>query len=236
MFKWIIGASMLLSITACTTQQITQDNTHPELPALTLKELIPVTKPATAKARALEASRIKKDLTRFKDQPSAAAYYVTQAKRTFNENKIDSATYLFGKAWQLDSLNTDVYWGFGLVYGKQKKFDKALFILYHALEKDAANPHLLKAIATSHLGRYYKQKDVSDLVESKKLLEKAQQLKPDEADTYYKLAINNYYLSNYRDAWKYLHQSIKQDKKMADKVFISALLEKQKDPMHIYRQ
>jgi tetratricopeptide (TPR) repeat protein len=197
---------------------------------MTMADVVPVPKPATLEARQQQQRFLVNNTKRFKSRKKASVYYVAQAKRNYNEQKLDSAAYLFGRAWLLDSTNYAILWGYGLVYGQQKQYDKALFVLYKALEKDKENARLLTDVATSHLGRFYKESNPADLLQSKKLLEKAVKYSPDTADIYYKLAINSYYLQEYSKAWSYLHRSLSKDQGKADKTFIAALLEKQQDP------
>ncbi|WP_439883094.1 tetratricopeptide repeat protein [Pontibacter sp. MBLB2868] len=235
MRNWIVAVGMLVGISACNSQNAITENHHsPEKPILTLADVVPVKQPKTKEQKARQQKFIKEDTKRFKNRKLAGEYYVLQAQRNFNANKIDSAAFLFGRAWLMDSTNNDVFWGYGKVYGQQKKYDKALFILYRALEKDDKNPRLLTDVATSHLNRFYETSSPEDLMQSKKLLEKALKLSSDKADAYYKLAITSYYLSDYGQAWNYLHKSVQKQKDIADKTFIAALLDKQRDPQGVY--
>lgn len=238
MQKWIVAVGvMAIGLSACNTQNTALENQiSPEKPTLTLDDVIPERMPATPDIKQQQLEFLRKNEDRFRSRQMAAAYYVAEAKRTFNEEKLDSASYLFGRAWLMDSTNNEVYWGYGLVYGQQKEYDKALFILYKALEADKENPRLLTDVATSHLGRFYELSNLEDLQQSKKLLEEVVKLQPDRAEAYYKLAVNCYYLRDFQQAWTYLHQSLEQDKAIADKIFISALLEKQNDPEGVYVQ
>lgn len=231
----VVAVCLALGISACNTQNaINESNYTPAYPTLSIADLVPVMEPETAEAKAKQEEFLQDNMTRFKSRGLASEYYVLQAKRAFNEEKLDSASYLFGRAYLMDSTNNDIYWGYGMVYGREQKYEEALFLLYRALEKDQENPRLLNDVATSHLSRFYLSTDPGDLMQSKKLLEQAVRLSPDEADAYYKLAINCYYLQEYRNAWSYLHQSVKKDKEIADKAFIAALLEKEQDPQGLY--
>lgn len=231
----VVAVGLVISLSACNTQNaITERNYSPAHTTLTMADVVPVMEPETTETKAKQAKFLKENTKRFKSRAMAGAYYVLQARRAFNEEKLDSASFLFGRAYLMDSTNNDIYWGYGLVYGREQKYDEALFLLYHALEQDKENPRLLNDIATSHLSRFYVNAAPGDLVQSKKLLEQAVQLSPDEADAYYKLAINCYYLREYGDAWNYLHQSVRRDKQIADKAFIAALLEKEQDPQGLY--
>ncbi|MBF9255597.1 hypothetical protein I2I11_20025 [Pontibacter sp. 172403-2] len=236
MRNWIAAAGILcIGLSGCNTlENIVENMQVPEKPVLTLADVVPVMQPRTPAEKAKQDQLLQEDTTRFKSRKLASEYYVTQARRTFEEQKTDSAQWLLGRAWLMDSTNNDVYQAYGRIYGEQKQYDKALFILYHALEADPQNPQLLTDIATSYLGRFYATSNPDDLRQSRKLLEQALVLSPDEADINYKLAINSYYMQEYGKAWDYLHKSLRQDKEIAGKSFISALLEKQQDPMGIY--
>ncbi|GAB3814902.1 hypothetical protein [Pontibacter rugosus] len=225
----------MAGLSACSTQNSVLETQEIQEQELTLKDVIPAMAPKTAEAKAKQQKFLKTNTNRFKSRALGSAYYVLQAQRNFNDNKLDSATIHFNRAWLMDSTNNDVYWGYGLVYGRQEQHDKALFILYKALEKDQANARLLTDVATAHLARYYQNSNPKDLQQSEKLLVQALEHDPAQAaDTFYKLAVNNYYQRNYRKAWEYLHESIKQDKEKEDDAFIAVLLEKEQDPQGIY--
>lgn len=231
----VMVVGLALGLSACNTQNaITESNYSPLHSTITMADVVPVMEPETAEAKANQEKFLQENVDRFKSRELAGEYYVLQAQRAFNEEKLDSASYLFGRAYLMDSTNNDIYWGYGMVYGREQKYDEALFLLYRALEKDRGNPRLLNDVATSHLSRFYVHADPDDLIQSRKLLEQAVQLSPDEASAYYKLAINCYYLREYGSAWSYLHKSIRRDKEIADKAFIAALLEKQQDPQGLY--
>ncbi len=222
-------------MSGCSTQSAATENQ--ELPPypLTMQDVVPAMAPKTNEAKARQQKFLKDNVKRFKSRKLGSAYYVLQAQRNFNENKLDSATILFNQAWLMDSTNNDVYWGYGLVYGRQEQHNKALYILYRALANDKKNPRLLTDVATAHLARYYMSSEPTDLQQSEKLLKQALNLDPKQAaDTYYKLAVNNYYQGNYATAWKYLHASIKEDKAKEDKQFIAVLLQKEQDPKGVY--
>lgn len=238
MRNWIVALGLLAAGTsACNTLSAitkTKKEETVQVSALSMADVVPVKKPKTAAQKSAQQKFIKSSTKRFKSKTVASKYYVWQAQRNFNQHKLDSATYLFGRAWLLDSTNNDILWGFGKIYGEQKAHDKALFILYRALDKDKNNPQLLTDIATSHMNRFYTTSNPEDLVQSKKLLQQAVKLAPKQPATYYKLAINSYYLKEYDLAWKYLHLSTASKKAKADKNFVLALLDKQKDPKGVY--
>ncbi|GAB3531219.1 hypothetical protein GCM10027443_13070 [Pontibacter brevis] len=232
----VVAVGLVLGLSACNTQSaLTESNFGPSYPTLSMADVVPVVEAETEEEKAKQEKFLQNNMKRFKSRELASAYYVLQAKRAFNEEELDSASYFFGRAYLMDSTNNDIYWGYGMVYGREQKYDEALFLLYRALENDKENPRLLNDVATSHLSRFYVNTNPEDLMQSKKLLEQAAQLAPNEADTYYKLAINCYYLREYGNAWSYLHKSVRRDKEIADKAFITALLEKEQDPQGLYK-
>ncbi|WP_018477872.1 tetratricopeptide repeat protein [Pontibacter roseus] len=234
---WILAVGFVAAgLGACNSQSALTENKQKPKQNFTVSDVVTVSKPRTTQEKQQRQKLLQRDVKRFKSRKLAATYYVMEAKRTFNEEKLDSASYLFGRAWLLDSTNQDVYWGYGLVYGQQKEFDKALFILYKALDSDNDNPRLLTDVATTHLGRFYEESNPEDLLQSRKLLQKAASYSPDKADIYYKLAINSYYLREYGSAWRYLHKSLSKDESLAEPTFIAALLEKQQDPQGKYQR
>ncbi|MCX2739397.1 tetratricopeptide repeat protein [Pontibacter anaerobius] len=236
MRQWIAAAGMIaISMSGCNMQNALTENQQPQRVKLTMQEVIPPMAPATPEAVAEQNKFLEQNVSRFKSRKLASAYYVQQAKRTFNERKPDSAMVYFNRAWLMDRSNNEIYWGYGLVYGHKAQYDKALYILYRALDKDKENTRLLTDVATTHLARYYQQSNPNDLHQSKKLLERALKLNSDNAaDTFYKLAVNSYYLLEFGQAWDYLHQSIRQDRGKEDKTFIAALLQHERDPQGVY--
>ncbi|QCR21873.1 hypothetical protein [Pontibacter sp. SGAir0037] len=240
MIKKLLVASMAIAgFSACNTQNAITEHTaqaaaNTDKPALSLQDIIPAQQATTPEEKQKQQEFVTRHLDRFKSRRMAGAFYVAEAQRTFNEGKTDSTDILLNRAWLMDSTNHDIFWVYGLTYGQQKEYDKAIYALYYALEFDKENPRLLTDIATSYLGRFYEESNLDDLHQSRKLLEEAARLDKDNPSIFYKLAVNSYYLKEYSKAWEYLHQSIKQDKKQEDKTFISALLEKQQDPEGIY--
>jgi tetratricopeptide (TPR) repeat protein len=231
----IVAVCLALGISACNTQNAVKENSStPEKQLLTMADVIPVKQPKSQQQKVSQQKFLKENTKRFKSKTLAGKYYVIQAQRAFNEQKLDSAMLLFGRAWLMDSTNNDILWGYGKIYGEKKMYDKAIFVLYRALDKDKNNPRLLTDVATSHLNRFYETSDPADLMQSKKLLKEAIVLKPNQTEAYYKLAINSYYLKEYDLAWDYLHKSITNTKAVTDKTFVAALLDKQKDPKGIY--
>lgn len=230
-----MAVGLALGLSACNTQNaITEHQQMPPEPVLTLADVVPVIQPTTPTAKAKQDEFLQENVTRFRSRELASAYYVLQAQRAFREEKLDSAAFFSGRAYLMDSTNNDIFRAYGMIYGQQQAYDKALFVLYYALANDKDNPLLLNDIATSHLSRFYVTSNPEDLLQSRKLLEKAAQLSPNEADVYYKLAINSYYLQEYAAAWDYLHKSLRRNKQIADRAFISALLQKQQDPQGEY--
>jgi tetratricopeptide (TPR) repeat protein len=238
MRNYIIAFGVLItgSLAACTSQNAITENKQSPKPNLSLNDVVPVRNVASPEEKQSQKKFVTQQTKRFKNRKAGSAYYAHVAKRQFNDAKLDSASISFGRAWLLDSTNNDVYWGYGLVYGQQKDYDKALYSLYHALDSDQHNARLLTDLATTHLNRFYATSSPDDLLQSRKLLELAVRYAPNKAEASYKLAVSYYYLQEYAKAWESLHRSISKDKTVADNTFIAALLEKQPDPAGKYQR
>ncbi|TPE45850.1 tetratricopeptide repeat protein [Pontibacter mangrovi] len=237
MRQWIAAAGLALTagLSSCNMQNTLTRQPQTVRPRLTMQEVIPPMAPATKAQEDSQNKFLKDNVSRFRSRKLASQYYVLQAKRTFNQNQPDSAMIFLNRAWLMDRSNNEIYWGYGLAYGQMQEYDKALYLLYRTLDQDKENPRLLTDIATTHLARFYSQSNPTDLQQSRKLLKRALAQNPkNTADTYYKLAINSYYLLDFGQAWHYLHQSIKLDKSKENKKFIAALLQKEQDPAGVY--
>jgi hypothetical protein len=83
---------------------------------------------------------------------SASRYYVGVAWQYLYRNDISTAMKRFNQAWLLDSLNSDVYWGFGATIGyRNGDVDSALsFLTYAAALKNEPNERLSSNIAFAY--------------------------------------------------------------------------------------
>ena len=81
------------------------------------------------------------DLT-FENRKKAAIHHIDLAWGYFYANHLDSSMMRFNQAWLLDSLNSDVYWGYGNLLGRQQKFEESLDYFDKSLEINPNNSNI----------------------------------------------------------------------------------------------
>lgn len=95
----------------------------------------------------------------FKKRHEASAYYSSRGWDYFYKNDMEAAMKRFNQAWLLDSLNYQAYWGFGNIYGSNKKYLESLEYFKKAEALNDKNPALLESIFTSYLNIFNETKD-----------------------------------------------------------------------------
>ncbi len=147
----------------------------------------------------------------FKDRREAAKFYIDRGWGYFYENELDTAMMRFNQAWLLDSLNADVYWGFGNIVGlRDKKFQESLTYFRKSLKMNPNNPRVWESAATSYGQLFFETKDASLLNQSIGHLKTAVALEP-SARTYAQLTAAYSYFVQKDSARKYLKITDKLD-------------------------
>ena len=146
----------------------------------------------------------------FTDRKKASSYYSEKAWTYYYANKQDTAMRRFNQAWLLDSLNADVYWGFGNLIGIQKKYKESLILFNRSLRLNASNSRVWESTATSYVQLFFQTKDVSFLNKSIDFLKGAVRLDPKSTRLYGELTTTYSYFNQKDSARKYL--------KIADKL------------------
>lgn len=97
----------------------------------------------------------------FKDRREGAKFYVNRAWEYFYKNEFDTALMRFNQAWLHDSLNADIYWGFGNVLGlRDKKFKESLTYFDKSLKLNPNNPRVWESASTSYGQLFFETKDI----------------------------------------------------------------------------
>ena len=68
---------------------------------------------------------------------------------------IKTAMYRFNQAYLLDSLNTDIFWGYGAVFMTLGDYEQAKDQYQQGLAANPQNPHLLTDFGTWFMAQYY---------------------------------------------------------------------------------
>ncbi len=131
----------------------------------------------------------------------------------FYEKKLDVAMKRFNQAWLLDSLNADVYWGFGNLVGMQGKFMESISLFEKSLKLNPNNAKVLLSASISYGNAFYQSKDVKYLNTSIELLKRAVVVEPKNPQLYAQLAASYTYFTQRDSALKYLKIAEKLDPK-----------------------
>ncbi len=75
-------------------------------------------------------------------------------------NEVKIAMYRFNQAYLLDSLNSDIYWGFAAVYMTIGAADRAKLKYEEGLKMNPQNTHLLTDYGTYYMSLYFESKNM----------------------------------------------------------------------------
>ncbi len=126
----------------------------------------------------------------------------------YNED-FKTAMYRFNQAYLLDSLNTDIYWGFGGVYMSLQKYEQAKEQYLEGLAINPNNKHLL-----TDLGAYYsvqcqilyptdEKQAVANLDSAIIYMTKSYAIDAKDPNTTYKLSVCYLLKNDCDNAWRY---------------------------------
>jgi tetratricopeptide (TPR) repeat protein len=150
----------------------------------------------------------------FENRQVAAKYYIDRAWNYFYENKLDTSIMRFNQAWLLDSLNSDIFWGFGNILGRQKKYKESTEFFEISIKMNPNNETVYECAATSYGNLFYQTKDKKALDKSIECLKKALFLDSKNARVLGQLAASYSYFVKKDSALKYLKLTDEIDPKM----------------------
>lgn len=87
---------------------------------------------------------------KFKDRKTASLSYAQLGWDYFYKNELETSMKRFNQAWLLDSLNADVYWGFGNLLGRQNQFQASVPYFEKSLKLKPNNSKVYESLATSY--------------------------------------------------------------------------------------
>lgn len=129
----------------------------------------------------------------FKDKKEASDHYVQRAWELLKRNELDSAMFKLNQAWLLDSINADVFLGFGSILGKQQKFNESIPLLERSAFLNPDNPKTWDNLATSYCNLYAQAPNPELLTKAISSLKKALSLDPVSTHALTQLALSYYY-------------------------------------------
>jgi tetratricopeptide (TPR) repeat protein len=86
----------------------------------------------------------------FKDRKTASLSYVKLGWNYFYKNDLKTSMMRFNQAWLLDSLNADIYWGFGNLLGKNNQAEASLPFFEKSLKLKPNNAKVYESRAASY--------------------------------------------------------------------------------------
>lgn len=127
-------------------------------------------------------------------------------------NDFETAMKRFNQAWLLDSLNANIYWGYGNILGlRDKKFKKSLAYLEKSLKMNPDNPRVWESAANTYGQLFYETKDVDLLNKTIDYLKISSRVEPNNARVYGQLTASYSYFMQKDSARKYLQITDKLD-------------------------
>jgi len=140
----LLTVSALFTLTACGQQKMKSDEWDKQ--AKTDIRLLPKygNKPKTKEQKKADQEYIDTQIELFKDRTAASNDVISSG---FNyllyRGDAKTAMYRFNQAYLLDSLNSDIYWGYAAVYMTLGKYEKARQQYDEGLSINPNNTHLL---------------------------------------------------------------------------------------------
>ncbi|WP_230383828.1 tetratricopeptide repeat protein [Pedobacter endophyticus] len=151
--------------------------------------------------------------SKFKDRKTAALSSVQSGWNYFYKNDLETSMKRFNQAWLLDSLNADVYWGFGNLLGRKNQFEASIPYFEKSLKLSPNNPKVHESMATSYGQLFVATKKTTNLNKAIESLKKANSLDKNNARILAQLTTAYFYFNQKDSANKYLNLTDKIDPK-----------------------
>jgi len=155
---------------------------------------------------------LKQSDKQFKNRKDAAKFHVEKGWEYFYKNQFETSMMRFNQAWLLDSLNADIYWGYGNILGlSNRNFKESLVYLEKSLKMNPNNTRVWESASTSYGQLFYETKDINLLNTSIDYLKTSIKLEPNNARAYGQLTASYSYYMQKDSARKYLEITDKLD-------------------------
>lgn len=147
----------------------------------------------------------------FKNRQQASRVYTKKAWGYFYKNDFDTAMKRFNQSWLLDSLNEEIYWGFGNILGMQMKPEESLTYFDKSIKINPNNSNVWLGLGISHGQIFSKTENQDHLEKAIEYLKKSIQLDSKNALAYSQLTASYSYFMEKDSALKYLELTDKLD-------------------------
>ncbi len=137
---------------------------------------------------------------------AASEHLVKLGFEYLNNGDRRTAMFRFNQAWLVDSTNSNVFWGFGAVFGTLNAYQEAIDQFSRGLQLNPNNADILTDLGTIYLLKYYNTDKKKELGPGLDYLLKAYSIKPRNVNTVYKLSVFYFQLKKCDLAWKYYYE------------------------------
>jgi tetratricopeptide (TPR) repeat protein len=218
MRKQIMLSFFFFLFTACTSAQDCKDGLN----------LIPMYGNIPKCEQQIESDKafIAEADAKFKDRRTAALSYVDLGWNYFYKNDLETSMKRFNQAWLLDSLNADVYWGFGNLLGRNNEFEASIPFFEKSIKLKADNAKVYESLATSYGQLFVSTQKTATLNKVVESLKKANSLDRNNPRILSQLTAAYAYFLQKDSANKYLKLSDKIDPKAVNPAVRSLLEQK----------
>ena len=151
--------------------------------------------------------------SQFPNRKTASIALVDKAWGHFYKGDLETSMKRFNQAWLLDSLNADVYWGFGNLLGKKGEFKTSISYFEKSLKIDPNNAKVYEGIATSYGQLFFETKERGLLDKSITALYRANGIDKNNPRILSQLTAAYSYFMQKDSAYKYLKLTDKIDPK-----------------------
>ncbi len=149
-------------------------------------------------------------LDQFKgDKTAASNHMIGLGFNYYYRGDLKTAMYRFNQAYLLDSLNTDIYWGYGAIYMVLGEYEKAKEQYGEGLKQNPRNSRLLTDLATYFMAQYYGLEPLDKKMANVHLdsaisyLHQSYAIDQENQNTVYKLSICYWNKNDCDNAWKF---------------------------------
>ena len=146
------------------------------------------------------------------DRTAASNHLINLGFNYLYRGDLKTAMYRFNQAYLLDTLNAEIYWGYGAVYMTLGDYEKAKQQYEEGLSKSSENTHLLTDFGTYYMAQYYGLQPIDEknaminLESAISYMTKSYSIDNKDQNTTYKLSICYWLKGDCDNAWKYYNE------------------------------
>jgi Tfp pilus assembly protein PilF len=135
---------------------------------------------------------------------AAAEHMVMRGWQYLRSNHLDTSMMRFNQAWLLDSLNSEIYWGFADNLGMQGKYKESLPFFERSLKMNPNNARIWQDASTSYGNVFGQTQDKKYLDAAIDALKHAIKIDPNNPQYYGALTTGYSYYMQKDSARKYM--------------------------------